>query len=83
MSIRSTISFAGNPNINAIRINPSRPIRLAKGLRKAATWPTIAKLVIDKAGMKLYSLSPFATRKTVAIAIKVGNLPLQGTKLVC
>lgn len=45
--------------------------------------PKITRIVIDKAGMKLYSLSSFATRKTVAIAIKVGNLPLQGTKLVC
>jgi hypothetical protein len=29
-----TISFAGNPKINAINITPSRPIVLANGSRK-------------------------------------------------
>ncbi len=31
-----TISFAGIPNINAVRIYPSNPIILAKGSRKFA-----------------------------------------------
>ena len=31
-----TISLAGNPNMNAIRITPSMPNNWAKGSRKAA-----------------------------------------------
>lgn len=32
--IGNTISFAGSPKINAIRITPSNPINLANGFRK-------------------------------------------------
>ena len=35
MIIGNTISFAGNPSINAISITPSRPSILAKGFKKS------------------------------------------------
>lgn len=36
--IGRTISLAGNPSINAIRITPSRPIYLANGSKNSVQW---------------------------------------------
>ena len=44
--IGKTISFAGIPKINAIKIYPSNPIILAKGSRKLAICERIDKLPI-------------------------------------
>ena len=38
MIIGKTISFAGKPNINAIRITPSSPIRRANGSKNPVQW---------------------------------------------
>ena len=38
MTIGSTISLAGNPRMNAIKITPSNPISWANGSKKFAQW---------------------------------------------
>ena len=44
--IGKTISFAGNPKINAMRITPSRPINFANGSRKFDTCNNKLMLLI-------------------------------------
>ena len=38
IKIGRTISFAGRPRRNAVRIKPSRPMAFPKGLRAFARW---------------------------------------------
>ena len=41
MMMGNTISFAGNPSINAINITPSSPINLPKGSKKLEQYVSI------------------------------------------
>mgnify|MGYP004473438409 CR=1 FL=1 len=62
-----TISLAGNPNIKAINITPSSPMRLAKGSRKFATTERIVLSPICTFA-KIHISKPQGTDDTQALA---------------
>lgn len=86
ITIGITISFAGNPSINAIKITPSSPIRRANGSRKSEhilrilASPTVifaARYIIIPAGAATAAARP-RTKSVLSNTDRTITLPICG-----